>query len=286
MLTIYGQTSASAVKDYFTAADYYTEGQETVGRWGGKLSPLLGLRGEAQKEDFGRMCDNLHPATGERLTQRTNDNRRVGYDFVFSGPKSFSIALALAPEDVRPDLQKAFDDAVWETMEQHVEPDMLTRVRKDGAFENRRTGNMCWAMFGHSTSRPVPGFAPDMQEHKHVFVFNATDDPVEQRIKAGEFGEIKRDGEYYAAVFYSLLARNLVGLGYGIDKRGGKEWELAGVLQSMIDTFSKRRDQVLDKAEELGITDKRRIAELTATTRANKDKELTLPELHRSGTRS
>ena len=279
MLTIYGQSSASAVKNYFTAADYYSEGQETVGQWGGKLAPLLGLRGEVGKEEFERMCDNLHPVTGERLTQRTNENRRVGYDFVFSGPKSFSIALALAPEDLRPGLQKSFDDAVRETMERHVEPDMLTRVRLGGAFENRRTGNMCWAMFGHSTSRPVPGFAPDMQEHAHVFVFNATDDPVEQRIKAGEFGDIKRDGEYYTAVFYSLLAKNLVAQGYGVDKRGGKEWELAGVLQSMIDTFSKRRDQVLDRAEELGITEPERIAELTATTRSKKDKELTLPEL-------
>jgi conjugative relaxase-like TrwC/TraI family protein len=279
VLTIYGQNSAAAVKSYFSAADYYSEGQETVGRWGGKLAALLGLRGEVQKEDFDRMCDNLHPATGERLTQRTNDNRRVGYDFVFSGPKSFSIALALAPEDLRSQLQKAFDDAVLETMEKHVEPDMLTRVRKDGAFENRRTGNMAWAWFGHSTSRPVPGDAPDMQEHAHVFVFNATDDPAEERIKAGEFGDIKRDGEYYTAVFYSLLARKLAALGFGIDKRGGKEWELDGVLQSMIDKFSKRRDQVLDKAEELGITDKERIAELTATTRAKKDKEMTLPEL-------
>jgi conjugative relaxase-like TrwC/TraI family protein len=279
MLTIYPQTSAAAVKEYFTAADYYSEGQETVGRWGGRLAPMLGLRGEVEKQDFERMCDNLHPVTGERLTQRTNDNRRIGYDFVVSGPKSFSIALALAPEDVRAELQKAFDGAALELMEKHIEPDMLTRVRKDGAFENRATGNMCWAMFGHGTSRPVPGFVPDMQQHAHFFVFNATDDPVEQHIKAGEFGDIKRDGEYYTAVFYSLLARNLAGLGYGIDKRGGKEWELAGVLQSMIDTFSKRRDQVLDKAEELGITDKGRIAELTAATRSKKDKELTLPEL-------
>ena len=278
MLTIYGQTSAAAVKDYFSAADYYSEGQETVGRWGGKLAPLLGLRGQVEKDDFERMCDNLHPQTGDRLTQRTNDNRRVGYDFVFSGPKSFSIALALAPEEIRTQLNAAFDDAAIETMERHVEPDMLTRVRKDGAFDNRRTGNMCWARFGHSTSRPVPGFVADMQRHDHFFVFNATDDPEEARIKAGEFGEIKRDGEYYTAVFYSLLAKKLVDLGYGIDKRGGKEWELAGILQSMIDTFSKRRDQVLDKAEELGITDKGRISELTPKTRSNKDK-MTLPEL-------
>ena len=45
-----------------------------------------------------------------------------------------------------------------------------------------------------------------MQEHTHVFVFNATEDPEEGRIKAGEFSYIKRDGEYYTAVFYSRLA--------------------------------------------------------------------------------
>ncbi len=281
MLTVYAQKSASAVKSYFTVADYYSEGTETVGQWGGKLAPLLGLRGPVEKEDFDRMCDNLHPVTGERLTQRTNDHRRIGYDLVVSGPKSFSIAIALAPDDLRPVLQQAFDDSVRETMENYVEPDMLTRVRKNGAFEDRRTGNMCWAWFGHGTSRPVPGFVPDMQQHAHIFVFNVTDDPVEESLKAGEFGGIKRDAEYYTAVFYSLLAKKLVDLGFGIDKRGGKEWELEGVLQSMIDTFSKRRDQVLDRAEELGITEKWRIAELTATTRANKDKTVTQPELRK-----
>jgi conjugative relaxase-like TrwC/TraI family protein len=283
VLTIYPQTSAAVVKNYFTAtaADYYSEGQETPGRWGGKLSGLLGLRGDVEKADFDRMADNLHPQTGERLTLRTNDSRRIGYDFVVSGPKSFSVALGLAPEEDRPALQKAFDDASIELMEKHIEPDMLTRVRKDGAFDNRRTGNMCWAMFPHTSSRPVPGFVGDPQWHTHFFVFNASDDPQEERIKAGEFGNLKRDGEYYSAVFYSLLAKKLVELGYGIDRRGGKDWELAGVLQSMIDKFSKRRDQVLDKAEELGITRKARIAELTATTRSNKDKTQGLPSLRK-----
>ena len=50
---------------------------------------------------------------------------------------------------------------------------------------------------------------PDMQEHTHVFVFNATEDPEEGRIKAGQFADIKRDGEYYTAVFYSKLAARL-----------------------------------------------------------------------------
>ena len=133
VLTIYPQTSAADVKKYFQTADYYCQGQETVGRWGGKLAAELGLSGTVTKEAFDRLCDNLHPATGEPLTPRTNDKRRVGYDFTFSGPKSYSILVALAPsEEERLRLRAAFDASVEETMEE-VEADMMTRVRKGGS---------------------------------------------------------------------------------------------------------------------------------------------------------
>ena len=80
-------------------------------------------------------------------------------------------------------------------------------------------------------------------------------DPEEDRIKAGQFGNLKRDGEYYAAVFDSLYARELEKLGFVIDRQGGKKWEIAGVPQSMIDKFSKRTDEVEDEAARRGITD-------------------------------
>ena len=94
-------------------------------------------------------------------------------------------------------------------MEQpHVEPDMMTRVRKGRSFREPSHGQ--YVLGDVRPRRQPPGpriFVPDMQEHAHVFVFNATDDPVEERIKAGEFGAIKRDGEYYAAVFYSVFGQ-------------------------------------------------------------------------------
>lgn len=283
MLTIYPQTSSADVKKYFEVADYYSEGQETVGLWGGQLAAKLGLTGPVTEDAFHRLCDNLHPATGKPLTPRTNEERRVGYDFVFSGPKSFSIALALAPdEEERQRLFAAFDAAVNETMLE-AEADMQTRVRKGGAFHDRPTGNMVWASFDHSTARPVDGQPPDMQQHRHVFVFNATEDKEEGRIKAGEFSYIKRDGEYYTAAFYSRLAAKLQSLGYGIDRRGGKEWEIAGVPQSVIDTFSKRTEEVeAEHAHRLkndpdywpGFKH-----ELGAKTRSRKQKELTQAEL-------
>ena len=152
MLTIHPITSAADAKKYFDVSDYYSDGQETVGLWGGKLAEKLGLTGIVDKASFDRLCDNLHPQTGEQLTPRMNDKRRVGYDFVFSGPKSFSIAEALAGEEERLRLLKAFGDSVDETMEE-VENDMQVRVRKDGAEFDRPTRNLVSASFDHSTAQ-------------------------------------------------------------------------------------------------------------------------------------
>jgi TrwC relaxase/AAA domain len=306
VLTIYPQTSAADVKKYFEVADYYSQGQETVGRWGGKLAPELGLMGPVTKEAFDRLCDNLYPRTGEPLTPRTNDNRRVGYDFTVSAPKSYSILVGLAPsEEERLRLRTAFDTSLEETMEE-AEADMMTRVRKSGAFCDRPTRNMVSASFHHTTARPVDydeymtrlgpdaevpqwlsaangTIPPDMQEHTHVFVFNATRDDVEGRIKAAEFGGIKRDGEYFTARFYSKLASKLELMGYPIDRRGGKKWEIAGIPQSMIDKFTKRSDEIeAEHRRRLRDDPAYREAykhELAAKTRSPKQKELTPEQL-------
>ena len=110
-------------------------------------------------------------------------------------------------------------------------------------------------------------------------MWNATFDPVEGRIKAGQLGNVVRDKGYYRAAFYSRLAGKLEGLGYGIDRRGGNEWEIGGVPQATIDKFSKRTAQIEAEAEKLGITDAAEKAALGAKVRSKKQKELSLPEL-------
>src|SRR4051812_5336425 len=99
MLRMHTATSAEGVKKYFAASDYYAQGLETIGRWGGKLAAMMGLRGTVDQVSFERLCDNLDPRTGQRLTLRTNGERRVGNDMVYSGPKSFGVLAMLAPEE-------------------------------------------------------------------------------------------------------------------------------------------------------------------------------------------
>ena len=132
MLRIRPVTSASDAKQYYAEADYYAEGQETIGQWGGKLAERLGLSGMVTKDAFDQLCDNINPATGQSLTPRTNDSRRVGYDMVYAGPKSFSVLEGIGPEDTRLLLRSLFDAAVEKTQAM-IEADMQTRVRKDGA---------------------------------------------------------------------------------------------------------------------------------------------------------
>jgi conjugative relaxase-like TrwC/TraI family protein len=278
MLRFHVATSAYGVKKYFEGSDYYAD--EAVGKWGGMLADRLGLSGQVDKASFDRLCDNLRP-DGQKLTPRNNDGRRVGVDMIYSGPKSFGVVTMLAADKERRDLLQLLADTAEQT-QQIMQADMKTRVRIGGQDTDRVTGNMAWASFLHTTSRPVDGKPPDMHPHVHAFTFNATEDPVEQKIKAGEFCDIVRDRPYYEALFFSMLADGLIERGFAIDRRAGGKWELAGVPQSVIDTFSKRTGEIEEEAKRLNVNDPGRKAELGAKTRAKKQKQLTPEQLRKA----
>ena len=275
MIRVTQQDSAKAAKGYYTTADYYSEGQELVGSWGGKGAARLGLEGTVDQFSFERLCDNLNPSTGEPLTVRTRTERTVGYDFTFSVPKSVSLLYAMSGDE---GIMDAFRSSVDETMRE-MEAEMQTRVRKSGQDENRVTGNMTWAEFIHTTSRPVDGI-PDPQLHAHVFVFNTTWDEPEKRWKAGQFRELKRDAPYFQAAFRVRLANKLQDQGFGVERKRD-DFEIAGIAPDVLKRFSRRTALIEKVAEEKGITDPNRKAELGAETREKKAKSLSWESLRK-----
>ncbi len=268
MIRITQQNSAKEAQKYYAAADYYSEGQEIVGLWGGKGASRLGLEGTVDKFSFERLCDNLNPTTGEPLTVRTRGDRTVGYDFTFSVPKSVSLLYTMSGDQ---DILGAFRGAVDETMRE-IEMEMKTRIRKDHQDTDRTTGNMVWAEFIHTTSRPVDGI-PDPQLHAHVFAFNTTWDEEERRWKAGQFRELKRDAPYFQAAFRVRLASKLQDLGFGVERKRD-DFEMAGIPADVLKRFSRRTALIEKVAEERGITDPDRKAELGAATREKKGSAL------------
>jgi conjugative relaxase-like TrwC/TraI family protein len=273
MLRVTQSNSAARAKSYYSTADYYTEGQELIGLWRGRGAERLTLAGRIDRDDWDLLCDNLQPETGEPLTVRRRTERRVGYDFNFHCPKSVSLLYGLT-QDER--ILQAFRESVDATMED-IEDESKARVRRGGKNEDRGTGNLIWGEFVHFTARPEDG-VPDPHLHAHCFVFNGTFDQAEDRWKAAQLGDIKRDAPYFEAVFHSRLARRLEELGLDT-QRTAKGWELKGIATETLDKFSRRTARIEKLAKERGITNPDAKAELGAQTRSGKAKELTMPEL-------
>jgi conjugative relaxase-like TrwC/TraI family protein len=242
---------ANGVKKYFSQSlsrdDYYLKDNKIAGKWIGRGAERLSLSGNVKKDEFYSLCDNLNPETGEKLTARMKDNRRIGYDFTFGVPKSFSIVQALNNDKK---LLNAFHEAVNETLID-IEKGAEVRVRKNGAFANRNTGEMTIAQFTHFTSRPVEG-SIDMHLHAHNFIFNATFDTKEKQWKAIELGDVKKNLPYFQAVFKSRLAIKAQKLGYDLRKTKNG-WEIADISDTAIKEFSKRTLQIEKIIEEKGI---------------------------------
>ncbi len=277
-------TSAAHAKKYFNDAlsksDYYLNDQELQGRFTGLLADRLGISGKADKNTFYQLCDNVNPTTGKNLTPRTKEERTTGYDVNFHCPKSVSIVHALSKDD---HILKAFESAVSDTLKE-IEADSMTRVRvgeSNQRNEDRKTGELIIAGFTHQTARPVKDMAPDCHLHHHAYIFNCTYDPIEKKIKAGQFREIKRDMPYYQARFHKRMADKLIDLGYDI-RVTDKAFEIAGVPESVIKHFSKRTNEIGQFAKEHGITDAKTLDELGAITRAKKQSNLTMQELKKA----
>lgn len=278
MLRIVPSTSAIGAKKYFDDAlargDYYLDGQELAGSWGGEAARLLGLEGDVSREAFHQLCENLSPVTGERLTARNRAGRRVGYDFNFHCPKSVSAVYALT-QDER--IMEAFRTSVQETM-QELERDCECRVRHDGQFDSRRTGNMVWGEFIHMTARPVDG-VPDPHLHAHCYAFNATYDEAQNMWKAADFGGIKRDARYFEAAFHARFAGRMAAMGYPVRRDGRGFWDIAGIPASVKDKYSRRTAEIEALATELGVVDAKSLDQLGATSRQAKSKGLSTERL-------
>ncbi|MGC4031656.1 MAG: MobF family relaxase [Tepidisphaeraceae bacterium] len=273
MLRITQQTSATAARSYYSSADYFTENREVAGVWRGKGAALLGLEGTIEQKDWDALCLNRDPRIGKQLTARHNEHRRVGWDLTFSLPKSASLLYALT-QDQR--ILDAFADSVDQTMED-IERDLATRVRVGKQNRDRPTGNGVWGRFIHTTSRPVDGI-PDCHVHAHCFLQNLTMDVEEDRWKAVQIAQIKRDGNFYDALMHARMAARLVELGVPVE-RTAKSWRIAGFDSALEQKFSRRTRQIDEAAERLGITDPDEKAALGAITRDGKNKKLSLDEL-------
>jgi conjugative relaxase-like TrwC/TraI family protein len=292
MVTAKTQYNLANAREYFEehlcVGDYYDEGQRVAGEWFGHGAERIGLAGKVSADDFLRLCENQHPASGETLTQRLNTtrteggekaaNRRIFFDFTFSPPKSVSIAGFLG-KDAR--ILKAHARAVRSALAE-FESFTATRIRVGGVQNDRLTGNFAAALFTHDTSRAL-----DPHLHTHCIVFNATFDEAENRWKALQNFELLRARKFAENAYYHEFARELRSFGYRIRNLPRGDFQVEGVSDELCQRFSKR-DAEIDKALVKLLADHPKLgganiselrAKLATEKRTRKQKDLSRDEL-------
>lgn len=246
MFTGKPQKNRAAATTYFdehlSHNDYYTQANTPMdsqaGQWIGVGCERLGLKpGEnVTREAFLRLCDNLHPTTGERLTpgRKMGGGSRIFFDFQCAPPKSVSI-LAVTMEDKR--IIQAHQEASRIAL-QELEQFAATRIRMGGIEDqDRLTQNLVGAAFMHTSSRAL-----DPQLHTHYVLFNCTWDQTEERWKALQTSRMFDAIHYGTAVYRNELAKRLHQFGYQTRQTVGA-FEIEGVDAKLIERFSKRSKQ-------------------------------------------
>lgn len=85
MFTAVAHKKLASAEGYFvehlSQNDYYAAGEVRPGQWIGVDTERLGLKDEVTREQFYALCENRHPQSGERLTQRQGkEDKRVRQD--------------------------------------------------------------------------------------------------------------------------------------------------------------------------------------------------------------
>lgn len=222
------------------STDNYYVNEQAPSTWQGKAAQILGVQGQqVRQEDFVAFLDGkfLNPATGEIQDLANNSrgaDRRAGWDFTISAPKSVSI-VGLVGADARVmAAHRAANAAAIGWLEQHG-----AQIRvKDGNGQNVKvgTGNLLYATVSHETSRDN-----EPQMHNHNVIVAATYDlerDTWRSLTNDELFKIRADGD---VVYKAALAKELRLAGYELEyTKDGVNFEIKGMDAQQLETFSSR----------------------------------------------
>ena len=283
MLTISKPLSAGQAQNYhqkeFTAKEqnYWSQRGVIAGEWQGQLASRFGLVGAVTAEDFARLSQGQHPATGEQLVRQRASyeykdpdgktvktmEHRAGWDATFSAPKSVSLTALVGGDDR---VRAAHRDSVQVALEQL---ERYTQARIGGNHPPETTAKFIAAKFEHDTARPVDGYvAPQL--HTHAVVFNITERENGQA-RAIQPQSLFASQQFATAIYQSELTYRLSQLGYEITVGRSGAPEIKGYSQEYLDASSPRSQQIREYLERTGRTGKE-AAEIAAhSTRDRKE---------------
>ncbi|MEJ7583588.1 MAG: MobF family relaxase, partial [Acidimicrobiales bacterium] len=252
------------------AEEYYTGAREAPGQWVGAACTRLGLAGEVEAEELGRVLEHVDPKTGTyRLTGSRSVPVVAGFDATFCAPKSVSLLFALGAPEVSNEVRNAHDAAQGAALE--VLERAACRVRRGQGGQTVVDGDgFVAAGFRHRTSR-----AGDPHLHTHVVIANLAHAPSDDRWTALDarpvYSWLSPVGHLYEAQLRWELTRRL-GVEWGPVRKGIAD--VAGIPRAVLREFSTRRKEIEAHLAEHGQHGARAAQVATYATRTPKDMTL------------
>ncbi|MBV9445650.1 MAG: relaxase domain-containing protein, partial [Streptosporangiaceae bacterium] len=199
---------------------------------------------------------------GTPQVERVVRRERVGiaaYDIGITLPKSLSVLLAMAPDELTERIEGLYTQAAERTM---AWTEARTSYVKRGhhgdgrsARQERSSGMSGWVMT-HRAARPVGEFPiGDPHWHVHITVANLAQAPDGTWLTIGAGGrELMRHAPAIDKVTQAQVRAKLhreLGIGFARSETTGL-WEVDHIPQPVLDLFSKRHQQVSEVLDALG----------------------------------
>jgi conjugative relaxase-like TrwC/TraI family protein len=240
--------------------DYYSGQGEAQGEWYGAGAASSGLTGTVGEDEFLTL---LRPAS-----HRTT----LGFDLTFSAPKSVSILYGVGGDALARATRDAHDAAVRQALD-YMERHACWTRRGHGGRELLQGDGLSVALFRHRSSR-----AGDPQLHTHAVVANSTQADGRATALDGRaiYAHARTAGFLYQAALRAELTR-----------RVGVEWEpvqhgvaeIHGIHADVRAHFSRRRNEIEERMQTLGLRSARAAQLATLDTRRAKQYDVPVRRL-------
>jgi conjugative relaxase-like TrwC/TraI family protein len=248
-------------------AYYRAEGD---GVWWSSGSSVVRHGAAIVDASFRDLCAGLDPGTGRPLVRGAGPEHHSGTDCTLTPGKSVSVLWAAGDAAQRAAIEQAHRTAVDAAL-RFVEREGLIEVRTGaGGREHHRPSDLIAARFEHFTTREG-----DPNLHTHCVFLNVAGNPVKSSGRYMSLRHLTVDttrlyeqqrgvgSAYRAAMAEQLHTR----FGFRFRPCGQGQWEVEGVPEAVLEAFSKRSAQILERAGAGATSAQREVAAL-ATRRA------------------
>ncbi|MGO3928173.1 MobF family relaxase [Rhodopseudomonas pseudopalustris] len=234
--------------------EYYV--RDGGGLWWSSGQRIVRHGAEIDRDTFRDLCAGNSPTTGKPLVRGSGAMHRAGWDITFSAPKTLSILWLAGDKQQREMLHEIHRDAVEKALQFLVDDKMLQVRLGEGGYLREEPNDVIVGRFDHFTSREG-----DPNIHTHSVVLNVSGS--RDKFRTLEPKKAFQNLMVLGLVYRSSLAKSLSEREFQLRAAGRGQFEIAGIHEDMIRSFSKRSLQIEELVGRDASTAQKEIAALS-----------------------